>query len=321
MDRLTKNAIGELNDICPGNVIIDADLAQLSCWRIGGKADILLRPSSTKQLAKLLSWFSKRSIQPVVIGLTTNLLFDDEGLRTPCIQVGKNMSKVDINGTVVWAQAGTWVPCLARSVMRAGLTGAEHISGIPGALGGLICMNGGSQRKSISSNVLSVESVDLNGSIKHYDVTECDFAYRNSIFQTNSEVITNVKLNFETGSKRLIREEMLSILVERSKKFPRKQPNCGSVFKSDPEMYSEIGSPGSIIEKLGFKGYRVGGAVVSPQHANFIVNNGSAKSSDVLTIISKIGEAVMINTGYRMASEAIFIRSDGKTIPADQVFS
>ena len=321
MDRLTEADYQALGRICPGGLFRNVDLSQISRWRIGGKADLILQPSSPEQIVALRRWFHERDMHHVVFGATSNLLFADEGLHAPCIQIGERMSKIDIQGNVVNAQAGAWVPGLARRIMQAGLTGAEHTCGIPGTLGGLICMNGGSLRKGIGSSVLSVESVDASGCVMEREWDACDFAYRQSIYQTNGEVITNVRLQFEKGERDAIRREMLRILADRRNKFPRKQPNCGSVFKSNPAMYAEIGPPGLAIERLGFKGQRIGGAVVSPYHANFIVNTGGATSSGVLELISLIDRTVETVTGYKIEAEVSFVRFDGRIFPANKILA
>lgn len=319
MDRMSETEIAELEALCPGGLMRDVNLSAISWWRIGGRADIVLRPSTTEEVASLLRWFNARQIRPVVIGQTTNLLFDDTGLRAPCIQIGSRMADVAIYGPLVQAQAGAWVPGLARKLMQAGLSGAEHTCGIPGTLGGLVCMNGGSQRKGIGSNILSVDSVDATGTARRHDAADCGFAYRQSVFQTNGAVITAVRLRFDPRPRADIRSEMRTILADRRRKFPRKQPNCGSVFKSNPAMYNEVGPPGVVIERLGFKGRREGGALVTPLHANFIVNSGGATARDVLTLIAEIGDAVEKATGHRMEAEACFVRADGLIHPADKV--
>ena len=298
----------------------DVDLAALSWWRIGGYADLVLRPSSTEEIAALLRWFAAQGIRPVVIGQTTNLLFDDAGLRVPCIQIGERMADVRLSGCDVTVQAGTWVPGLARRVMQVGLTGLEHICGIPGTLGGLVCMNGGSQRKGIGSHIVTVESVTPAGEMVIRTGAECEFSYRTSIFQSNAEVITAALLQLDTGPRADIRATMCAILADRRQKFPRKEPNCGSVFKSNPAMYAEIGPPGAVIERLGFKGRLQGDAQISPHHANFIVNTGRAQARDVLHLIRDISRAVERETGHLMEAEAIFVASDGRMVPADRVY-
>lgn len=320
MDRLSEAAIAELGTLCPDGLVRDVDLSELSWWCIGGPADLLLRPSSTEEVAGLLRWLSERQIRPVVIGQTTNLLFDDAGLRAPCIQIGGRMAQICIDGLELQAQTGAWVPGLARKLMQAGLGGAEHVCGIPGTLGGLVCMNGGSQRKGIGTNVLEVESVDSSGQTISRSAGDCGFEYRKSIFQNNEEIITSVRMCFEQRSRASIRSEMRAILADRSRKFPRKEPNCGSVFKSNPAMYYEVGSPGAVIERLGFKGKRVGGAMVSPRHANFIVNIGGAKARDVLALISEIDEATRVSTGHQMEAEVHFVSAQGEISPANYVW-
>ncbi|MGP3699609.1 UDP-N-acetylmuramate dehydrogenase [Rhodobacter sp. NSM] len=316
MGRLTDSALAELGALCPGGVFHDVELSALSWWQIGGRADLMLRPSSANEIAALMRWFAMRGIRPLVIGQATNLLFDDAGLRVPCIQIGKSMAEIRIDGPDVYADAGIWVPGLARRLMQAGLGGAEHICGIPGTLGGLVCMNGGSQRKGIGSHIAMVESVDAEGTIRQRNADVCGFAYRQSIYQENHEIITGTVMRFGFRPIGEIRAEMLDILADRRRKFPRKQPNCGSVFVSDPATYAQHGPPGEIVEKLGLKGRRSGGAQVSPLHANFIVNTGGARANDVLTLIHEISGAAARELGATLRAEVRYVAPDGSIFPA-----
>lgn len=316
---LSKSVLNALYDLCPGGVTPDVDLSIMSQWRIGGKADVVIQPSTTGELVALRRWFSDRDINPVVIGLTSNLLFSDEGLRVPCIQITRRLSDVLTQGTKVTAEAGVWVPSLARQLMKSGLTGAEHTCGIPGTLGGLVCMNGGSQRKGIGTNVMRVESVNGKGEVIQRNGEECNFGYRKSIYQSKNEVITRVTLRFHRRNVGVIRREMNGILSGRRRKFPRNKPNCGSVFKSNPAMYAEIGPPGVAIERLGLKGKRIGNALVAPEHANFILNSGGATASDVLALTRAISDAVTENTGFRMEAEARFVTASGEIVALDKV--
>ena len=309
--------IRDLTRICPGGAMRDVPLSKISRWRIGGMADLILRPSGPDELSELRHYMYRRGMKHVVIGETSNLLFSDEGLRVPCIQIDRRMAGVVISGQEVTAGAGTWIPALARAIMWAGLAGAEHICGIPGTLGGLICMNGGSQRKGIGGAVVSVATIGLDGSETIRPASDCGFAYRSSVFQQTQEIVTAARLRFHPGDRRAIRREMLAILTDRRHKFPRAQPNCGSVFKSNPAMYAELGPPGAVIERLGFKGYRIGGAQVSPDHANFIVNAGGARSSEVTALIARISDTVRRATGHRMGVEVQLLTPSGDIIPAD----
>lgn len=319
MGRLTEGDIAELQKICPGGLEQDVDLSSISQWRVGGRADLLVRPASTGELAALRRFFHERSLPSIVIGLTSNLLFSDHGLRVPCIQIGHRMADATFIGNNVHAQAGIWVPYLALRMMRAALTGAEHICGIPGTLGGLICMNGGSQQKGIASSLVEVESVAADGTIQHRATKDCGFSYRRSIFQGNGEIIASAHLRLSSGDRRIIRRTMRSILAERRNKFPRKEPNCGSVFKSNPAMYDKVGPPGAVIERLGFKGMQEGQAQISPRHANFIVNKGGAKARDILTLITRISSAVEAETGFRMEAETSYVTPQGVIRPTNRI--
>lgn len=320
--RVSAETIRQLEQICPGRVRRDVSLAQISRWRIGGIADVIVHPRNTDELCRLRTWLHDVGLPHIVLGATSNLLFADEGLQVVCIQIGAAFGLLEVLGTEIRAGAGVWVPGLARRAMQSGLGGIEHVSGIPGTLGGLICMNGGSLRRGIGEVLTKVVSVDDRGMVHRRSQAECGFAYRRSVFQSNGEVIVEAGLKLESDmDRRAIRRRMLKILADRRSKFPQKTPNCGSVFVSNPAMYAQVGPPGAVIERLGFKGRRVGDAMVSPWHANFIVNVGCARANDVLALIAEIRSEVMTNTGYTMEVEARFVRADGTILPAGDVAS
>lgn len=302
-----------LQELFPEIVELDVSLSSISQWKIGGNAELLVRPKNKSQLIKLRKWLYEHDLPSVIIGNTTNLLFSDEGLNVVCIRIDNTFSKVTVDNNKITSDPGAWVPDLARTAMNAGLSGIEHICGIPGTLGGLIVMNGGSQRKGISSVVEYVETIDTTGNLKKYSNKECEFSYRTSVFQRNNELITEVGLTLDSSkSKDTIRQEMLAILRSRRGKFPRKQPNCGSVFVSNPDMYSKYGTPGKVIEDCGLKGLTKGDAQISDLHANFIINNGNAKAIDVIYLINEVREAVYNKTGYKMVVEAKFVTPSGE---------
>lgn len=291
----------------------DVPLSELSYWKVGGKADMVVRPRDKLELIQLRQWIHENGLPSIVIGNTTNLLFADEGLQAVVIKIDSKFSKTSVNDTEIITEPGIWVPSLARVAMQAGLSGIEHTCGIPGTLGGLVVMNGGSQRKGIGSVLSYVETVDKIGNLERYTNQQCEFAYRSSIFQENDEVITEIGLKLNNSKNKIdIRQEMLEILQSRRKKFPRKQPNCGSVFVSNPDMYEQYGPPGKVIEDCGLKGLTKGKAQVSNLHANFIVNNGNAKAEDILYLINAVRKAVYDKTGYNMKVEAKLVTPCGK---------
>ncbi|WP_435978579.1 UDP-N-acetylmuramate dehydrogenase [Psychrobacter sp. DM4] len=305
--------MSELKALFPDIITFKTCLSTFSQWRVGGVAEVIIRPRNKEELIKVRQWIYQNNVPSVIIGSTTNLLFADEGLQGVVVQIGSNFSKVHVHDSEITAEPGIWAPSLAKTAMQASLSGIEHICGIPGTLGGLVVMNGGSQRQGIGSVVNYVDTVDVAGNVKRYTKEECKFSYRRSIFQERDEVIIEVglKLN-DNQTKSAIRQEMLEILQSRRKKFPRKLPNCGSVFVSNPDMYATYGPPGKVIEDCGLKGLSRGGAQVSYLHANFIVNNGSAQAKDILSLINTVRETVHRRTGYQMVVEAKFVNSYGK---------
>ena len=316
MTRLLKEKLQQFINEDIGRVAINESLASHNSWKIGGPADVLVEPTMVEQVSRIVSFSRTESIPLVVIGQGTNLLFDDAGVRGIVMKIGKQLSRIDISGQAIVAQGGVWVPQLARKSMAAGLSGLEHCIGIPGTLGGLVVMNGGSQRHGIGENVVSVTIVDREGRQQKLSRDECQFSYRRSTLQGLDCVVVDVELRCPVGDRGVIRREMLADLKNRRSKFPRKQPNCGSVFLSTTEMHATVGPPGKIIEDAGLKGLRVGNAEISQQHANFIVNLGGASSVDVLTLIKQVRQKVQNQIGFDLDCEVRYVDSLGNIAPA-----
>ena len=301
-----------------GSYSLNAPLAVHSSWQIGGPADLLIEPDTSEKVASILRFTDIHHIPLVVFGQGSNLLFDDAGLRGIALKLGENFSRIVIAGHRITAEAGAWVPGLARKAMQAGLEGLEHIIGIPGTVGGLVLMNGGSQRKSIGDNVHRVTIATRQGNIRVLDPQDCDFSYRSSALQKTGAVILLVELECPSGDPRDIRRKMIADLRERRRKFPRKEPNCGSVFLSTSAMHETVGPPGKIVEDAGLKGFRVGGAQVSFRHANFIVNLGGATSRDVLSVIAHIRRVIQQTIGFELDCEVRYVSPNGQIVPAHQ---
>jgi UDP-N-acetylmuramate dehydrogenase len=292
-----------------GELYRNEQLCNHSTWRIGGPTEILAEPQSTEKLRKILLLTEKYHIPVIVIGHGTNLLFDDAGLRGLVIKIGNRISNYSIEGKQVRAQAGIWTPRLARAAGNRGLTGLEHTIGIPGTLGGLVVMNGGSKSKCIGDVVKEVRVMNHQGQVSRLSHQDCQFSYRSSVLQKSGLIVTEVEMEFQTGRQREIRREMLEILHARNEKFPRKLPNCGSVFISGGRMYERFGPPGKVIEET---------AQVSHKHANFIVNLGGATSADVVELIHSIRKRVYDRIGVWMECEVRRVSPEGRIFPAHQ---
>ncbi|MGP6170795.1 UDP-N-acetylmuramate dehydrogenase [Microbacterium sp. A204] len=283
---------------------------------MGGIADAFVEPVDEHQVSAVLRLLELTGTPHCIIGETSNLLFDSEGLRGVVIRIGSRLSGIEISNREVIVKAGNSVPELARVVGAHGLTGLEHTVGIPGTIGGLVLMNGGSKRKGIGSNVVWVRYVDRNGDIAVVSHQECEFAYRSSSLQLMGGAVVAVRLRLESGDPDRITTEMDEIVASRRSRFPEDQPNCGSTFLSDPAMYATVGPPGKVIEEAGLKGTRIGGAEVSLKHANFINNVGGARSGDVLALLGLVRQTVLARTGFAMDAEARYVAPDARITPA-----
>jgi len=316
MSSISHDTLRKLTSLNPGTLLFDEPLARHASWKIGGPADVLVEPESSEQVAEVVRFARTHSIPLVTIGQGTNLLFDDAGVRGIVMKIGEQMADIEISGARIVAGGGLWVPQLARLSMRAGLSGLEHCIGIPGTLGGLVIMNGGSQRKGIGDNVRRVWVVDAHGEQRVLSHSECAFSYRQSALQNSGAVVVRAELECPPGEIREIRREMVCDLRARRHKFPRKQPNCGSVFLSTAEMHASVGPPGKIIEEAGLKGMRIGAAEVAQEHANFIVNRGGATSADVLHLIARIRATVRTLLAFDLDCEVRYVSPDGRVMPA-----
>lgn len=316
---LAVDLASTLRDAVSDQVQFDKPLDTISRWQIGGRAAAIIEPSSPREAAAVLRIMAERPEPVVVIGETSNILFDSRGFNGVLLRIGSRMSQWTIEGNRVHAQAGVSIPFFVRTVAKAGLGGIVHAAGIPGTLGGLVLMNGGTNRKGIGSHVISAQVIDERGQLYNVSQEQFGFAYRTSSFQARTAAIVEVELELERGDPSALLAEIDYILSERAKKFPTNLPNCGSTFLSDPAMYEFIGPPGEAIEEAGLKGISHGRAQISDQHANFIVNLGGATDSEVLWLIALIRSTVNARTGFKMNCEVRHLSPDGRLRPAHEV--
>ena len=295
------------------------DLREIGRWRVGGRARVVVEPADGEDVRRVLALLHERGLTTVVVGGGSNILFDDAGFHGVVVLIGASLARVEIEGTTARVEAGAWVPLVARRLGRAGLSGLEHTVGIPGTFGGLVIMNGGSQRKGVGSSIVSVWGCDLAGHPFERDGAACAFRYRGSTLQDDDLVVLGAELRLTPGDPAAIRHEMIAIMADRRRKFPKNLPNCGSVFLSDPAMYATVGPPGAAIERVGLKGRSLGGAQISPMHANFIVNNGGASTADILGLVDLARRTVADETGFELNCEVRHLAPDGTVRPAHEV--
>lgn len=304
--------------LAKGKAYENAPLAAYTSWRIGGPADLLLEPAGEEELAAVITFCRGEAIPMLILGGGANLLCDDAGFRGVVIRMGDALGRLQLQNDLLVAGAGVQVSTLSRHAGKAGLSGLEHAGNIPGSLGGLVTMNGGSRRRSIGENVVSVTVLNQEGEQQRLLPDACGFGYRCSVFQRGGYIVTGAVLKLTPDEPAAVLQRIDADLRERQSKFPLEMPSCGSVFKSMEALYERFGPPGKVIEDAGLKGVRRGGVQVSPQHANFFVNTGNARSADVLALIAHVRKSVADRTGVLMECEVRYVAPAGGVVPAHE---
>ncbi len=263
----------------------DEPMSKHTSWMVGGPADYFLQPADLDELITIVSYSDRHKLPLYVLGNGTNLLVLDGGIRGLVIHIGSAFNYLKSDQYSLTAGAGISMTGLAKSAAAAGLTGLEFAIGIPGSLGGALIMNAGAFGGYIGEKVRLVKVVNYFGQVITLPRKEIHFGYRDSNL-TGKGIIFEATLALEQAEQAIIAKKMEELSAERRKRHP-KLPSAGSVFRNLP------GKPaGKIIEEAGAKGLRTGGAEVSTEHANFIVNNGDATASDILNLIKTVRQLV-----------------------------
>ncbi|MCD4706340.1 MAG: UDP-N-acetylmuramate dehydrogenase [Candidatus Sabulitectum sp.] len=275
-------------------------LSRYTTWEIGGPtASVIV--NTLEELTETVKFVSENSLPWVILGKGSNTLAPTEGWHGVVILLSGELAKFSFNGSLLTAGGGVHLPSMSGAACSQGLTGLVFAVGIPGTVGGAVFMNAGAYGSSISELVEKVRVLHPCGSIEYLTAEDCGFGYRRSRFQKDDSIVLNVvlKLSENAGGGNELRREAREILQIRRQKFPLHAPNAGSVFRR-PDNGSP---PGKLIEDCGLKGHRLGGAMVSPTHANFIENTGNATSSDVMRLIELVADRVRQDSGITLKRE------------------
>jgi UDP-N-acetylmuramate dehydrogenase len=284
-----------------GEIQHEVPLSEVTSFKIGGPADVILYPQGLEDLQIIMALCREEGMGYLPLGNGTNLLASDKGVREPLINLSRGLEDIRKQGTKVMVGAGLGLPQLLRFCATNGLSGLEPLAGIPGTVGGGIRMNAGSWGMEIGDRISSLMVMDRAGGIrwlKHKDVT---FDYR-GINLPPEEIILQGEFTLHKGEESKITEKMKDFVHKRKETQPLFQPSAGSIFKNPSEMPA-----GKLIEEAGLKGLRRGDAMVSPLHANFIVNVGTARARDVMGLITQIRERVYQEKGIRLELEVQII--------------
>ncbi len=280
-----------------GKVLFDTPMRQFTSMRVGGPADCLFFPKGVNELKKVIRCAGRKKIPFLVLGKGTNLVVRDKGVCGWVINLTQGMKKIQMDGEVINAEAGLSLQRLVQFSIRKGLTGLEPFFGIPGTVGGGLAMNAGAWGAELKDVLLSVTLMKEGGEIVERSRSRLRFSYRGLVIPP-SWIILKGRFQLKKGKKEEILERVRSYSELRKKKQPLDYPSAGSIFKNPDE-----GPAGKWIEEAGLKGFRIGRAMVSERHANFIINLGKAKAEEVIRLMEFVEKKVYEEKGISLERE------------------
>ncbi len=264
----------------------DVPLQRYTSFKAGGVAEIFAEPRNIPELRKALQFCKDEQEKIFIFGNGSNILVNDNGVQGVVVRLGgADFKEIKRDGNYVSSKAGAKLPKLIKKAALWGLGGLEVLAGIPGTIGGAVKMNAGGKYGSISESISSVTTMTLDGEIKNINRNDIEFTYRGC--NLDKQIIIEVEFLLKESRKEEILKRMDEIYEEKKRTQPLSTFSAGCIFKNPPSF-----SAGELIEKAGLKGKKVGGAIVSQKHANFIVNTENATSADILELIKIIKETV-----------------------------
>ncbi|WP_019420640.1 UDP-N-acetylmuramate dehydrogenase [Paenibacillus sp. OSY-SE] len=277
-------------------------LAPYTTWKIGGPADVLVEPAGKEQLIQTVKLLHDLQVPWMTVGRGSNMLISDKGVRGVVIHTGSALDYVRQEEHLIHAGAGYSFIKLSVTSSNLGLAGLEYAGGIPGTVGGAVYMNAGAHGSDVSRILDSAEIVLDTGELVRYGAEEMQFAYRHSVLHEKRGIVLEATFRLTPGDRQELKALNASYKDRRRRTQPLTSACAGSVFRNPPGDYSA-----RLIEEAGLKGLRIGGAEVSTQHANFIVNTGQATASDVLTLMERIQLTIKDRYGVELVPEVLVV--------------
>ncbi len=292
-----------LADSFDGEVLVKEPMARHTSYRIGGPADFFVRADSPSAIRQVMASCAEEGIPWTVVGRGTNLLVADEGYPGVILPLGRDFKHMSCDWGChrITTGAAVMLSTVVQEAMRQELTGLEFAVGTPGSVGGAVRMNAGSRDEWIGSTISSVVLISAEAGIQRISASDIQWGYRCSSLPADA-IVAECEISMKESDPFFIRNRMEANLSRRKKSQPLGLPSCGSVFKNP-----EGASVAKLIEDAGLKGRTVGGAQVSPIHANFIVNTGGAKAQDVCTLMQIVKAEVEREYGITLKPEVRFL--------------
>ncbi len=306
---MNKRQREELNRLAVEGVRFDCLMAHHTTFRVGGPAESLYEAKDAESLRRVIAFLNTEDIPYLVVGRGSNLLVKDEGLegvvillRGPLADMSKEKSDPSVSNLrahdmTVQAGAGLPIVDLLIHCRDSGYGGLEFLAGIPGTVGGAVAMNAGAFGKEIGGRVKEIDVITAGGDVVTKNRSQLKFSYRALHIKKKSVIIgTCLKVDREGG--KTVANKIAGYLKRRKESQPIEYPSAGSAFKNPPNDYA-----GRLIEHAGLKGKKIGGAMISEKHANYIINTGGATAKDILKLLSLTQEKVRKKTGVKLEPE------------------
>ena len=299
-------SIAEIKEIFKGRISLNEPLARFTTFRIGGMADYYVEPSDAQDLLNIINYINKRSVPFYVMGNGSNILISDDGIRGVVINLETGFNYLKNEGGKITAGAGVKMAKFVDFCIQNSRKGVEMLAGIPATVGGALVMNAGAYGGETSTYIDEV-CVIKRGEIKTLSQEESGFGYRSS--NLKDSVILEASFILPEGNKEEISAIRKELLLKRNEAQPVEIPNAGCIFKNPEGNFAA-----KLVEDCGLKGTSYGGAMVSPKHANFIVNFDNASAIDVIELIKIIRKTVKEKTGISLELEVKLIGFEEVTI-------
>jgi len=299
---MSESSYQQLSALLPaGCVRENVTLAPYTTMRTGGPAALFAEPRNAQQLAHVHQWAQEKGLSLLILGNGSNLLIADSGFDGLVIHLGRALSEVSVFANTLTTQAGASLAAAARAAAQASLTGLEFAAGIPGSIGGAVCMNAGAYGGEIAQVIVSARVLTPEG-VRMVSRDELSLGYRSSAVMQNGWVVLEATFELAPGNPDEIKATMADLAARRREKQPLQYPSCGSFFKRPVGYYA-----GALIEQAGLKGYRVGDAQVSEMHAGFVINRGHATSSEIYRLMQEVQRRVQAQFGVTLEPEVRLI--------------
>jgi UDP-N-acetylenolpyruvoylglucosamine reductase len=304
-DRLAARAAELAALLTPGTSIKTREpLAKRTTLRVGGPADLFVEPQTEADLGRLLAWSTQQEVPVTLLGRGSNLVIRDGGIRGVVVSLAhEGLSRIEVDGTRLRCGAGARLKAVSNEARKAGLTGLEFLEGIPGSVGGALRMNAGAMGSETFKSVERLRFMSPSGEVSEVPVGDVPVEYRCCPLLKTHIALGAVFVG-EPATPEEIRVRMDQFNTKRWTTQPP-QPSAGCTFKNAPSTPA-----GKLVDELGLKGLRVGGAMVSGIHGNFIVNVGDATARDVLGLIEKIRLCALNERGIELHTEVEILGED-----------